>query len=85
MLLLLHDEVPYGLAVEILALERREDLMLVDAMIWVDKESHRGIVVGRGGERIKKINTNARLDLEQTFKQKFFLSARVARESELER
>jgi GTP-binding protein Era len=73
----LHDEVPYGLAVEILALEARSDLTLVDAVIWVDKESHRGIVVGKGGERLKGVSTAARLELEDIFGQKFFLKAQV--------
>ena len=73
----LHDEVPYGLAVEVLALEERSDLTLVDAVIWVDKVSHRGIVVGRGGERLKGVSTAARLELEEIFGRRFFLKAQV--------
>lgn len=73
----LHDEVPYGLAVEVLALENRSDLSLVDAVIWVDKESHRGIVIGRGGERLKGVSTAARLELEEIFGHRFFLKAQV--------
>jgi len=77
MLSLLHQEVPYGLAVEVLALERRPDLILVDAIAWVERESHQGIVVGRGGERIKKISTLAREDLESIFARRFYLTTRV--------
>ncbi len=77
MLSLLHQEVPYGLAVEILAIEKRPDLVLVDAVVWVDRESHQGIVVGRGGERIKKIGTLAREDLETIFARRFYLTVRV--------
>ena len=77
MLMLLHQEVPYGLAVEVLALERRPNLILVDAVAWVERDSHQGIVVGRGGERIKKINTLAREDLEEIFACKFYLTVRV--------
>jgi GTP-binding protein Era len=73
----LHEEVPYGLAVEILALEDRSDLIMVDAVIWVDKESHRGIVIGRGGERLKGVSTAARLELEEIFGRRFFLKAQV--------
>lgn len=73
----LRDEVPYGLAVEILALEQRDDLTLVDALIWVEKESHRGIVVGRGGAQLKKISTHARSDLEQIFARRFYVKAHV--------
>lgn len=77
MLMLLYQEVPYGLAVEVLALERREDLILVDAVIWVERESHQGIVVGRGGEQIKRISTLAREDLESIFSRRFYLTTRV--------
>ncbi len=77
MLMLLHQEVPYGLAVEVLVLEQRANLVLVDAVVWVERESQQGIVVGRGGERIKKINTLAREDLEEIFARKFYLTARV--------
>jgi len=77
MLFLIHEEVPYGLAVEILALEHRDDLILIDAIVWVDRESHQGIVVGRNGERIKKISTLARQDLEEIFKRRFYLKAQV--------
>jgi GTP-binding protein Era len=73
----LHDEVPYGLAVEILALEERDDLTLVDAIIWLEKESHRGISIGKGGQRLKKVSTAARLDLENIFERRFFLKAHV--------
>jgi GTP-binding protein Era len=73
----LRDEVPYGLAVEVLALEEREDLILVDALIWVEKDSHRGIVVGRGGEQLKRISTNARLDLENILERRFYVKAHV--------
>ena len=55
LLLALHQEVPYGLAVEVRALERRDDLLLADVTIWVDRESHQGMVIGRGGERIKHV------------------------------
>lgn len=77
MLRLLRQEIPYGLAVEVLKLERQPDLVLVDAVVWVEKESHQGIVVGRGGERIKKIGTLAREDLEEIFACRFYLTARV--------
>jgi GTP-binding protein Era len=77
MLTSLRQEIPYGLAVEILKLERRPDLIMVDAVVWVEKESHRGIVVGRGGERIKKIGSLAREDLEAIFSRRFYLTSRV--------
>jgi GTP-binding protein Era len=77
MLSLLYQEVPYGLAVEVLKLERRPGLILVDTVAWVERESHQGIVVGHGGERIKKISTLAREDLEEIFACRFYLTTRV--------
>ncbi len=73
----LRDEVPYGLAVEVLALEERDDMTYVDAVIWVEKESHQGIVVGRGGSLLKKVSTDARLDLEKIFERRFYVKAHV--------
>jgi GTP-binding protein Era len=77
MLSMLRQEVPYGLAVEVLALEQRSELILADAVIWVERESHQGIVVGRSGEQIKKISTSARLDLEAIFARQFYLTTHV--------
>jgi GTP-binding protein Era len=77
LLLVLHQEVPYGLAVEVQALERRGDLVLADVTIWVDRPSHQGMVVGRGGERIKQVGRSARLDLEKLFDQRVHLETRV--------
>lgn len=73
----LHEEVPYGLAVEVVVLERRSELAMIDAIIWVEKESHKGIVVGRGGERLKRVNTQARRDLEKVFGEHFYLQVTV--------
>jgi GTP-binding protein Era len=77
LLLALHEEVPYGLAVEVQALERRGELLLADVTIWVDRESHRGIVIGRGGEQLKRIGRAARLDLEQVLGERLHLETRV--------
>ena len=73
----LREEVPYGLTVEVIALEERDDLMLADAIIWVEKESHKGIVVGNKGQRLKQIATSARLDMESVFGRRFYLESKV--------
>jgi GTPase len=70
-------EVPYGLAVEIVAVEESASLVRVDAMIWVAKASQRPIVVGRGGEKLKLIGTAARLDMEKLLGRKVFLQTHV--------
>ncbi len=73
----LEREVPYGLAVEIGAVEESESLAKVDALIWVAKESQRPIVVGRGGDTLKTIGREARLDLERLLGKKVFLQTHV--------
>ena len=77
LLFVLHQELPYGLAVEVQALERRGDLLLADVTIWVDRASHQGMVIGRGGERIKDVGRSARLELEKLFSQRVHLETRV--------
>ncbi len=64
-LLFLRDEVPHGLAVEIDTYKEREDgLHDIAATIIVERESHKGIVIGAGGQRLKSIGMAARKDLE---------------------
>ncbi len=77
LLIALRQEVPYGLAVEILALEEKPGVVLADAVIWADRESHKGIVVGKGGATIKEVGTAARLDLEKIFGLRFHLETHV--------
>ncbi len=77
LLIALRQEVPYGLAVEIQALEERPGLVLADAVIWADRESHKGIVVGKGGVTIRDVGTSARLELEKIFGCRFHLETHV--------
>jgi GTP-binding protein Era len=74
----LHQEVPYGLGVEINELEEDESGRLhIDATIWVDRESHKGIVVGKGGAGIKKIGSAARQEMQEILDQAVHLESRV--------
>jgi GTP-binding protein Era len=74
----LYQEVPYGLGVEINEIEEDESGRLcIDATIWVDQESHKGIVVGRRGETIKKTGSAARQDMQKIFDQPVHLESRV--------
>jgi GTP-binding protein Era len=73
----LEREVPYGLAVEIGAVEETPSLARIDALILVAKESQRPIVVGRGGATLKTIGREARLDLERLLGRKVFLQTHV--------
>ncbi len=73
----LEREVPYGLAVEIGAVEDSLSLVKIDALIWVAKDSQRPIVIGRSGETLKAIGSAARVDLEQLLGKKVFLQTHV--------
>lgn len=63
--LLLRQEVPYGLTVEIERYEKEEQGVSINAMIWVERDSQKGIVVGKGGGVLKKVGRQARLELKQ--------------------
>jgi len=61
---LLHQEVPYGVAVEIVSFEEKPQITVIKANIVVDRESHKSMVIGKGGQMIKKIGTRAREKIE---------------------
>jgi len=69
----LHQEVPYGCAVLVEQVEREESLLRVEAMIVTERESHKPILIGGGGSRLKTIGTQARLELERLLGVKVFL------------
>jgi GTP-binding protein Era len=73
------DELPFTTAVVIDQFERAQekDLLRLFATIVVDRESHKPIVLGRRGEMIKRIGTEAREELERIFETKVFLDLRV--------
>ncbi len=62
---LLRDEIPHGMAVEVSSMKKRPDRNLVDiqAVIYCEKESHKGIIIGKGGDMLKKIGTLSRQDI----------------------
>lgn len=63
----LSDELPHGIAITIEKFKERQDknLIDIDATIIVEKKSHKGMVIGKKGSMIKKIGTDARIDIEQ--------------------
>ncbi len=74
------EEIPYGLGVLVEEVRREEakKLTVVRATIVVDRDGHKGIVLGAGGRVLKEAGTAARLDLERVFGGKFFLDLVVA-------
>lgn len=69
----LGEELPYGVAVEIEKFEQKGVLRHIHAAIIVDKDNHKGIVIGEKGARLKRIGADARRDLEGLFGGKVFL------------
>lgn len=69
MLRLLDKEIPHGVAVSIERMRERPDgdLMDIDAVIYCEKESHKGIIIGKKGATLKRISTYARQDMEKFF------------------
>jgi GTP-binding protein Era len=67
------DEIPYAVAVTIEQFEETPSLFRIGAVVWVDREAHRPILLGNKGEHIKRIATEARQDMEKLFGRKVFL------------
>ncbi|MBQ3334114.1 MAG: GTPase Era [Eubacteriaceae bacterium] len=67
----LRDEVPHGIAVEVNAMKTRaaKDLVDIEATIFCERESHKGIVIGKKGAMLKRIGSDARADIEFFLKQ----------------
>ena len=74
-----HDELPHSLAVTIDEMNQREGKNMVDihANVWVERDSQKGIIVGRGGDRIKDVGSKSRVEIEKLIGQKVFLNIRV--------
>lgn len=69
----LGDELPYALTVEIERFEEHPELSKIYATIWVERSSQKSIVIGKQGEMLKKIGTEARIDIEKLIGQKVYL------------
>ncbi len=63
--LMLHQELPYGLTVQVERLVEEDGGVTINAIIWVERDSQKGIVVGRGGSTLKRIGRAARLELNE--------------------
>ncbi len=61
--LMLHQEMPYGLTVQVERLEREESGIAINAVIWVERDSQKGIAVGKNGSVLKKVGRQARLEI----------------------
>ncbi|MDQ3752461.1 MAG: GTPase Era [Actinomycetota bacterium] len=79
-------ELPHSIAVVTEEFEKRDDGVLeIDAVIFVERESQKGMVIGRGGETLKAAGTEARLEIETLFGSKVFVRLRVKVEKDWQR
>ncbi len=76
---LLKDEVPHGIAVGVEQMSERDDKDILDisAVIYCERDSHKGIIIGKGGAMLKKASTAARIELEEFFQIKVNLQCWV--------
>ena len=73
----LGEELPYAMNVEVEQFTEEDGLYRIYIAVLVDKESQKGILIGKSGEKLKKISTEARLDMEKLFETKVFLKVWV--------
>lgn len=69
----LHRELPYALTVSIDNFAEQEGVLHIDATIWVERDSQKSIVIGKGGAMLKQVGRQARIDMEKLFERKVFL------------
>ena len=73
LLWLLEKEVPHGIAIEIEKMQEKEKITNINASIYCEKASHKGIIIGKNGEMLKKVGSMARADIEKMLDKKVFL------------
>jgi GTP-binding protein Era len=73
LMLRLHQELPYALTVEIEEFKRTPELLRIGAIIWVERDGQKQIVIGSGGQVLKQVGSKARIALEELFEQKVFI------------
>lgn len=74
MLWTLEKEIPHGIAIEVNQMHETENKVSLDIIIYCEKQSHKGIIIGKGGEQLKNIGIKARMDMENLLNKKVFLN-----------
>ena len=76
-LMYMEDEIPHGVAVEIEEFQEEENLTRIGAVIYCERKSHKGMIIGKGGRKLKGIGKSAREELEALLGTKVFLQTWV--------
>ena len=71
------EEIPYSVAVEITGWEEKKKLIIIYANIYVEKESQKGIIIGKRGQMLKRIGSASRKEIEMLLNTRVFLELRV--------
>ncbi|MBL8532467.1 MAG: GTPase Era [Betaproteobacteria bacterium] len=71
------DELPYGTGVVVTSFETEGQLRRIECVVVVARETHKGMVIGQGGQQLKRIATEARMDMERQFGGRVYLDVRV--------
>lgn len=70
----LDKEIPHGIFIEVTGMEELQNKVNLDITIYCEKQSHKGIIIGKGGEQLKNIGIKARYDMEHLLDKKVFLN-----------
>lgn len=71
------EEIPYSTEVSIESFKEADDIIRISATIYVERNSQKGIIIGKAGSALKKVGTEARKDMETFFRKKVFLETHV--------
>ena len=73
----LRDELPYSVECQVDHFEDKKKIVMIDLMITTKKPAHKKIIIGKGGQLLKVVATEARLEIENLLNKKVFLSTQV--------
>lgn len=71
------EEIPYSTEVAITSFKEEANIIRISAELYVERQTQKGILIGKGGSSLKKVGTDARKDMEAFFKKKIFLETHV--------
>ncbi len=66
-------EIPYSVEVEVVEFKEEENIIRINGIIYVERDSQKGIIIGKGGRSLKKVGSEARKDIESFFEKKVYL------------
>src|SRR5690606_1069784 len=76
-LLFYHKEIPYSVQVEIDEYKEQKDIDRIRAIIYTERESQKNILIGKGGEALKKVGVEARKDIERLIDKHVYLELHI--------